>query len=70
MKKRDNLTVRNKAVDSHSKTSVIFYDKYQIFERNPYENAFGYGRKKIFDFLFHEFLKVHKIVFYKYFFFS
>jgi len=49
--KQETLKFRKKAINSHHKNSKMFYDRYEIFSKNPYANAFVYGRKKMFEFL-------------------
>jgi SAM-dependent methyltransferase len=46
------IIYRNKAVASHSGNASVFADRYEIFDKDPYANAFIYGRKKFLEFLF------------------
>lgn len=44
--------VLKKAVGSHDANAGLFADRYAAMEKNPYADAFAYGRKKFFEFLF------------------
>jgi ubiquinone/menaquinone biosynthesis C-methylase UbiE len=46
------IIYRDKAVASHSENAAVFADRYELMEKDPYANAFIYGRKKLFEFLF------------------
>lgn len=43
---------RKKAIDLHNRQADLFVDWYERFEKDPYFNAFTYGRIHFFDFLF------------------
>lgn len=51
------IIYRDKAVESHSRNAYVFADRYALLEKDPYANAFIYGRKKFFEFLFSRLVK-------------
>lgn len=48
MNQDKTVKYRDKAVHSHDFNSPVFFDRYEIMEKNPYASAFAYGRKKMF----------------------
>jgi len=44
--------VRSKAIGSHHDTAGLFFNRYEIMEKNSYANLFVYGRKKLFEKIF------------------
>ncbi len=47
-----NLKFREKAVISHHDNAQTFFDRYVLFDKNPYASAFTFDRKRLHSFLF------------------
>lgn len=56
MNEQQTVKYRTKAVASHQARAGVFADRYKTMATDSYANAFVYGRKKLFAFLF-QFLK-------------
>ena len=49
----NKISIENqKAISSHDKNALLFADRYRLMQSDPYANAFVYGRKKLFEWLF------------------